>query len=122
MPDSKTTTSEDEWTTVIDETPTRVVWENPGEQFIGVYVGHLIVNDEKMDEKYDYVLFRGTNGVLYSMSNSYKLRESFGDGLTEESGPVTEGLKVRLRYVKDVPMQTGRNPMRDIAVDVAATQ
>lgn len=106
----------DEWQTVTDESATRIIFDKPGEDvFIGVYIGHDMVQGE-----FDYVLFRGTNGELYSISNSYKLQESFGTGDGETEGKIAEGTMVRIRYVKDVPMGSGRNPMKDLAVDVKA--
>ena len=113
MADAKQT---DEWTTVTDETATRIQFDTPGkDQFIGTYLGHDMVQGE-----FDYLLFRGTDGELYSISNSYKLQQSFGTGDGETEGKVPEGAQVRLTYVKDVPMGQGRNPMKDIKVDVKA--
>lgn len=113
MADAK---GQDNWTTVTDETATRIQFDTPGEdQFIGTYLGHDMVQGE-----FDYLLFRGTDGELYSISNGYKLSQSFGTGDGETEGKVPEGSMVRLTYVKDVPMGQGRNPMKDIKVDVAA--
>jgi hypothetical protein len=103
----------DGWQTVTDESATRIIFDTPGDVFIGEYLGHDLVQDE-----YDYVMFRGEDGALYSTSCGYKLRDSFGTADGEVDAKVAEGSTVRLTYVKDVPMGSGRNPMKDIRVDV----
>jgi len=106
----------DEWTTVTDESAIRIQFDTPGkDEFVGTYLGHDLVQGE-----YDYVLFRGTDGKLYSLSNSYKLSQAFGSGDGETEGKISEGTMCRLVYVKDVPMGSGRNPMKDIRVDTKA--
>lgn len=103
------------WTTVTEESATRIIFDKVGDEFIGAYLGHDLVQGE-----YDYVLFRGTDGNLYSMSCGYKLQDAFGSAVDETAGKIAEGTTVRLTYVKDVPMGTGRNPMKDIKVDAKA--
>lgn len=104
--------SQDEgWETVSDESPTRIIFDTIGDQFIGTYLGHELIDDPAGGEPFDYIMIRGTDGHLYSASAGYKLKDAF------ES--VNEGDLVRITYVKDVDMgKEGRNPMKDYKVDV----
>lgn len=112
------TSTEDGWTTIGEETGRLIQWEKPGDQFIGVFVGtrHIVPPDaEGPDEEFDQQMFRsnedgtGPGEVLWALNGGYKVR----DALTEQY----EGWLTRLQYTKNI--DTGKpSPMRDIKVDV----
>jgi hypothetical protein len=104
---------DDGWQTVADENATRIVFDTIGDEFIGTYLGHDLVNGE-----YDYLMFRGTDDKLYSTSCGWKLGEAFGT--VDEAGKIAEGSMVRITYVKEIPMDGNRNPLKDFRVDVKA--
>jgi hypothetical protein len=102
------TAKSDEWTTVQDETPSRVIFDTIGDQFIGEYIGSSLIkiND---GETFTQYRFRGTDGELYGINESYKIRQAMED--------VEPGQVCRITYVKDV--DTGQPaPMKDFRVDV----
>jgi hypothetical protein len=104
-------TPEGEWETISDESPTRVIFDEIGDVFIGVYLGHDLIQDPNGGDPFDYLIVRGTDNHLYSMSSGFKLTEAFKK--------VNVGDLVRVTYVKDVDMGVaGRNPMKDFKVDI----
>ena len=103
-----------EWDTVAEESPTRILFDTKGESFIGQYIGmdHIEQEPDKdgKDQSFDLYIFRGRDGVLYSVNKSYKLEEAMQK--------VAEGDWTRITYVKDIPTKRGLNPMMDLRVDV----
>jgi hypothetical protein len=104
---------EDGWETVADESPTRAVFDTVGEQFIGQFLSvDQIENPADETAPFEYIILRGTDGHLYSISAGYKLKQAFEK--------VTPGHAVRITYVKDVDMGDSRNPMKDYKVEARA--
>lgn len=106
--------SEWEWETVVEEAPTRVVFDTIGDTFIGQFVGEEHIeqapNEKGEDQSFDLFNFRGRDGQLYAINKSYKLEEAMGK--------IGDGDWVRIVYVKDLPTKRGLNPMKDFTVDV----
>lgn len=100
---------EDEWETTQEESPTRVVFDTPGDIFVGRYEGTLHIAPEGKDE-FDVFTFRGENGERYAINTSYRLLEAMED--------VQPGQWVRLTYVKDIETRRGLNPLKDFRVQV----
>lgn len=102
---------QDEWTTVSDETPARVVFDTPGtDVFIGTYVEMKTIANPKGDD-FDQFVFRGTDDGLYGINSSYSLAR----GMSK----VSEGQKVRITYVKNVDVGQPA-PMKDFKIDIAS--
>jgi hypothetical protein len=99
----------DGWQNVAEESATRIIFDTPGDVFVGTYLGHELVGPDK---DMDYLMFRGEDDVLYSTSAGYKLTQAF-DG-------VAEGTMARITFVKEVDMGPGRNAMKDYRVDIKA--
>lgn len=103
------------WETVVEEAPSRVIFDAIGDTFIGQYVGMEHIdqppNDKGEDQSFDLFNFRGKDGGLYAVNTSYKLNEAMGD-------KVNPGDWVRITYVKDLPTNRKQNPMKDFRVDV----
>lgn len=108
-------TAPDEWEfeTVVEESPTMVVFDTIGDVFIGQYVGteHIDPNNGK-DEPFDRYNFRGRDGELYAVNKSYKLAQAMED---KDIQPETW---VRITYIKDIPTDRKLNPMKDFRIDV----
>jgi hypothetical protein len=106
------TTAPDEWEfeTVAEESAIRVIMEDPGDVFIGQYVGTEHVEpDNGKDDPFDLFTFRGRDGRLYSMNQSYKL--------TKAMDKVSPDQWVRITLVKEIPSSKG-NPVKDYRVEV----
>jgi hypothetical protein len=102
---------QDEWTTVADETPSRIVFDTPGEDvFIGTYVEKRVIENPRGDD-FDQFVFTGTDGALYGTNSSYSLARGMAK--------VNPGQKVRITYVKNVPIPGQPAPMKDFKIDVA---
>lgn len=115
MANSKPTqNTEDEWTTVQEESATRIVFDTIGDVFIGTFQGLEEIPHPQTGEIMGYLMFRGTDGELYSTSASWKLTRAFEK--------VSPGDKVRITYIKDVETGRGLNPMKDYRVDIAASR
>lgn len=96
------------WETVIEESPTVVVFDTIGDQWVGQYLGEQHIVPENGDEPFDRFLFRGQDGDLYAVNKSYKLNF--------ENIPVNSWC--RLTYMKNIPTGRKLNPMKDIKVEV----
>lgn len=102
--------------TVADESPTTVIFDKVGDVFLGLYKGTEHIVTGKIDEQtgkpeeFDRFVFRGRNGELYAINQSYKLDATF-----EDIKPETW---VRITYVKDIPTNRKLNPLKDFKVDV----
>jgi hypothetical protein len=117
MSDQETTwqaeATDEGWETVSDESPTRIIFDEIGDVFIGTYEGHEYITDpnEPESDPFDYIKIRGTDGKPYIASAGFRLIQAF-----EKIEP---GSMVRITYVKDVDMGVaGRNPMKDYKVDI----
>jgi hypothetical protein len=105
---------DDEWEEVSGESPTRILFDTVGDEFIGTYLGTETIDPgEDGDEPFDVILLRDLDGKPFQASNSYRLMT----GLKK----VTPGQIVRIRYIKDIPMTGPRNDMKDFTVDVKRT-
>jgi hypothetical protein len=110
---SLVTTAPDEWEwdTVAEESPTGIVFEKPGEVFIGQYLGTMDIDpDNGKDEPFTVFLFLGRDGNRYSLNQSYKLAQAMN--------AVDKGQWCRVTYTKDIPTGRGLNPLKDFRVDV----
>lgn len=106
-----TTPDEQQFETVADESPDRIIFDTFGDQFVGTYVGPQMV-DLGDDEEGKYLVFRQQEDQhLYMMSASYKLDRAFAE--------ISPGALCRITYVKDIEVGNGRNPMKDFKVEVA---
>jgi len=105
-----------DWETVSEGAPTKVVFETPGEAFIGQFQGARHIDREPNakgeDQSFDMYVFRGRDGEMYSLPQSYSLAEAIED-MDEPFGTW-----MRITYLKDVPTARGQNPMKDFRVDV----
>lgn len=103
-----------DWVVVQEESPTRVLLDTVGDIFVGVYLGEEHVAPESEgQEPFSLFVFRGRDGELYALNQSYNLRKAMEK--------VAEGDLVRIQYYKDIPMSSGgRNPLKDFKVSVAA--
>lgn len=108
-----TTTPVDNWEKVeIPEAPVRLVWEAPGDIFIGTYQGEEKAGiDPENGRPFSKYVFTDPDGVRVAVDQSSAVR----DGMTR--GNVRIGDEVRLSYVSDT--DTGQqSPRRDITVEV----
>lgn len=73
------TTAPDDWEfeTVIDQTPTQVDMNEPGDTFIGQYVEVRHIKPDKGGDEFDLIIFTGRDNNPYSMAPSYKLEKAF---------------------------------------------
>jgi len=113
-PDVSTAPADWEFETVVEESPTTIVFDTIGDIFIGQYVGtdhiELPLDKDGKDQSFDRYTFRGRDGELYAINKSYKL----------ESGmdKVEAGQWVRFTYMKDIPTARGLQPMKDFRIDI----
>lgn len=103
-----------DWETHAEGAPTNVIFDTIGDTFIGKKEGERHVerepNAKGEDQSFDLYLFRGRDGEMYSINQSYALVEALGD--------VTDGTWVRIKYIKDIPTARNQSPMKDFKVDV----
>lgn len=106
-----TTTPENwEFETVVEESGIKVIFDTVGDIFVGEFVGtELITPPNGVDEPFTLYHFRGRDKQLYSVNESYKMKEA--------KGKLNAGDWVRLTYTKDIESSKG-NPMKDIKVEV----
>lgn len=105
-------TEEWQWETKVDEEPTIVIMEQPGDVFIGQYDGrHTII--PPTGDTFEYLAFWANDGRRYGLSPSYKLDEQFAP-----KGEIREGQWIRITLVKNIDMGAGRNPLKDYRIDV----
>src|SRR5262245_38111076 len=108
----------DDWstaTTIVEESPQTVVFEEPGDEFVGIFAGnqHVEPENQNVDKTHrDYVsfdqwLFRDREGTLVAIPATFKLDQAM---MT-----IPDGHMVRVQYIKDVPTGKG-NPMKDFKV------
>lgn len=101
-----------EFETVAEESAITVIMEHEGDRFIGQFIGEEHIAPEengKQFDAFDRYTFRGQDGRVYAMNQSYKLKQAF------ES--VAEGDWVRITLVKFIPSSKG-NDIKDYRVEV----
>lgn len=112
-PDVSTSPEGWEWETVHDESPTIVLFDQVGETFVGQEAGKKYVEmppgDKGEDESFHIYLFRGRDGELYGMYESY--------AMTEGMKAVPSGAWVRITFVSEIPVKKGQ-PMKNLRFDV----
>lgn len=107
----------EEWDTVLDESPVRIIMDTVGDCFIGDYEGELyipaeqnITKDKPEGEAFTLLIFRGLDGKPYALNKTVKLERAFD--------AIAEGSRVRVTLMKEIDTDRG-NPMKDYKVDVA---
>lgn len=109
-----TEVSEDQWSTVAEESGTPLDFSEVGSQFVGVYLGSNVIQPDGWSEADAFTrhAFKGADGITYVINGGFKLN----DGLAK----VTPGETVRITRTPDVPMaDKGKNPMKDYRIEVA---
>lgn len=105
-----------EWETARDETPTGVVFEAPGETFIGQYLERRTVAREPLADgtggPFNLHVFTGRDGKPYALSDSFALDEAY------EDGSLKSGQWVRITFIKEIKTKRGLNPMKDLKIDI----
>lgn len=110
------TTAPDDWEfeTVVEESPTKVIFDTIGDVFIGQYVGPLHIerepDKEGRDQSFTLYTFRARDNGLYALNESYQIEEAMKS--------VEAGQWVRVTYMKDIDTARGQNPMKDFRVDI----
>ena len=110
---AKPTTGNGGWEVVRAESALNLRWENPGDEFIGTYVGVNTVTPPASSNvaPFDQYIFLDESGQKIAVSQTATVR----DGIT--NGNVKQGDMVKLTYVQDI--DTGQeSPMKDITVAV----
>lgn len=112
-------TAPDDWEfeTVVEESPTHVVFDTVGDVFIGQFQARITITHEVPVDKdhpdginaFDLFTFRGQDGELYAVNTSGKLDK----GMEK----VSEGDWVRLTLTKFIPSKKG-NDFKDFRVEV----
>jgi hypothetical protein len=103
-------TKEWEWDNVVEEAGVRVIFNEDGDTFIGMYIGTEHIIPDNGGEEFDLLNFRGVDDVLYSINTAYKLENAMKQ--------VQRGQWVRIQRVKEIPTKRGLQPMIDFRVDV----
>jgi hypothetical protein len=108
---SLVTTAPDDWEfeTVSEESATVVIFESPGDAFIGKYEGVENIIPDK-GEPFSRYAFRGRDGARYAINKSYQLNAGMD--------AVAQGSWVRITLVKEVPTSRGLEPMKDFRIEV----
>jgi hypothetical protein len=105
-----------EWETAAEGAPTGVVFETIGDTFVGQYLRTQHVDREPAadgsDQSFSLYLFKGRDGELYSLNQSYSLKEAFEDGI------ISENTWCRITYIKDVKVANWPTPMKSFRIDV----
>lgn len=111
--------TDDGWTTVHAESAAVVIFNEPGDTFIGIYDGEEHIHpDSAADDSDDFDRFRFTgtgaggfeDGKPYAINESYTLREAMAK--------VKVGELCRIVYVKEIATKRSLNPLKDFRVDV----
>jgi hypothetical protein len=110
-PDVSTVPGDWEFETVAEESATVIIFDTVGDQFVGQYQGieHIDPGTEDQ-EAFDRFLFRGRDGKMYAVPQSFKLRNAMED--------IDQNKWVRITYVKDIPTGRKLQPMKDFVVEV----
>jgi hypothetical protein len=107
-----------EFETVVEESPTVIIFDKIGDQFVGQYRGRETVSFETLDaetkqmktETFDRFTFRARDKQLYAINSSFQLEQ----GMEK----VMEGDWARITYTKDIPTKRGLNPLKDFRIEV----
>ncbi len=105
-------TAPEDWQfeTVVEESPTHVVFDTVGDVFIGQYVDRITITPETAGkDPFDLFTFRGRDGELYAVNPSGKLDKGMD--------VVKPGDWVRLTLTKFIPSNKG-NDFKDFRVEV----
>lgn len=105
-------TAPDDWEfeTVIEESPTQVIFDTEGDRFIGQFVDRVTITPETAGkEPFDLFRFRGQDGELYAINPSGKLDKGMS--------VVKTGDWVRITLIKFIPSNKG-NDFKDFRVEV----
>lgn len=102
----------DGFDTVIEESATTIIFENPGESFIGEFRGSEDITPENGEPFSRWIFMR--DGTLYAINKSYQLEDL--------ASKVSPGQWVRITYVKDISTKRGLNDLKDMKVEVARTK
>lgn len=104
------------WDNVVEESPSRVIFDTVGDRFSGLYVGEEEIDPGTGDNDiFTLYLFR-KNGELFAINKSYKLAQAMDK--------IEPGSHVRITYVKDIATNrrdeygNAVNPLKDFRVDV----
>jgi hypothetical protein len=103
-----------EWETVAEGSATVVIFEKPGDEFVGQYIAseHIEreMNAKGEDQSFDRFVFLGRDSERYALNKSYALDEAMGK--------VEIGDWCRILFFKEIPTARGQNPMKDFKVSV----
>lgn len=116
--DADVTVTPNDWEfeTVRDESPTGVVFEKPGEQFVGQFMRKAHIEREiganGEDKSFDIFVFTGRDSKPYALPSSFALDEAYENGVFEE------GKWYQITYVKDIDRGAGKNAMKDLRIAV----
>lgn len=115
---AETAAKTDEWTTIQEESPSVLVFDAIGDQFIGRYIGPEEVTPEG-DDPFTRYTFRAEgnpeatgllDGTLVAINSSWRMESAMSKAQAGEL--------CRITYIKDIPTKRGLNPMKDFRVDV----
>ena len=96
-----------EWETAVDRLGEQIVFEKLGDQFLGMFTGHRIVETD--DGPFNVLTFKGRDGLPYQINAGWKLEQAF------LSSDIKRGDIVCIEYVNDV--DTGQpSPLKDFKV------
>jgi hypothetical protein len=104
-------TAPDDWEfeTIIEESPTGIVFDTVGDCFIGQYLDRVTIEPENGKDPFDLFRFRGFDGGLYAVNPSGKLDKGMST--------VKEGDWVRITLIKFIPSNKG-NDFKDFRVEI----
>lgn len=112
-------TAPDDWefNTIVEESPTGVIFDTVGDVFIGQFLDRVTIEHDVPVSKehpegkseFDLFRFRGRDGVLYAVNPSGKLDRGMG--------AVKSGDWVRITLIKFIPSAKG-NDFKDFRVEV----
>jgi len=99
-----------EFETVIEESPTHVLFDTAGDRFVGQFIDRVTITPDRADiEPFDLFRFRGQDGELYAINTSGKLDKGMH--------VVNAGDWVRITLMKLLPSNKG-NDFKDFKVEV----
>lgn len=106
-----TNAKEPAWESAYEGTANRLVFDTPGDQWIGYWEGFEDIENEKTEEVYVYATFRSPDdNERYQISASYALRKGLEN--------VPKGALTRLTFLKEVDTSNGKQaPMKDMKVE-----
>jgi hypothetical protein len=107
---AKTTPATDDgWTTVAEETGSRIIFDTVGDTFTGIFRTKQHIVPENTDkEEFDLLTFTGEDGEAYSTAPGYKLTRAFDN--------IKPGTTVRITLKALIPTDWPQ-PMKDFRVE-----